>query len=85
MAAQRLGEQYDHARGVAEEVFPGMTEMHVELQTDPGDETATPTIVLGIVTAAASADFRRARKRFFRRLRKAGCDKLCLSLAVVRE
>ncbi len=85
MAAQQLAGEFSQARAIAEDVFPGVSEMRLELQVDPGDQDAGPALVLGVVTAAASTDFRTARKRFFRMLRWSGCAKLCLSLAVLRE
>ncbi len=85
MAAQQLAGEFFQARAIAEDVLPGVSEMRLELQVDPGDQDAGPALVLGVVTAAASTDFRAARKRFFRMLRRSGCAKLCLSLAVLRE
>jgi len=85
MADIDLAGEFHQARVVAENVFPRLSGMRLALQVDPDDETATPTLVLGIVTSAPSADFRAARKRFFRTLRWSGCEKLCLSLAAVRE
>jgi hypothetical protein len=85
MAREHLAGEFLRARTIAEAVFPGASGMNLALQVDPGNESAAPTLVLGVVTSTPSSDFRAARKRFFRMLRRSGCEKLCLSLAVVRE
>ena len=85
MAVQQLDGEFLQAKAIAEDVFSGASEMRLELQVDPGDQDAGSALVLGVVTAAFSTDFRTARKRFFRMLRSSGCARLCLSLAVVRE
>jgi hypothetical protein len=85
MTKDHLAGEFLRAKGIAEDVFPGVSEMRLELQADPSEEDAPPSLVLGIVSSATSADFRSARKRFFRMIRWAGCERLCLSLAVVRE
>ena len=80
-----LDQEFYKAQTIIEHTFPALDRVDVVVQHDPEDESAPPTLVLGITVQARYTEFRQARKRFFRLLRWLGCVRLCRHLAMIRE
>lgn len=64
--------------------FSDARRVAVTLAADPEEDGEEPSLVLALDCPLSRADFRNARKLFYRRLRTEGCTRLCDLIAIVR-
>lgn len=82
--AEALRDEMLRAEGILQSELEPAERIAVSLERDPEDEDAPPSLVLHVWTSMGIEAFRAARKRAYRKLDRAGCERLCLHLAIVK-
>ena len=82
--AEALRDEMLRAEGILQSELEPAERIAVSLERDPEEEDARPSLVLHVATSLGIEGFRAAGKRAYRKLDRAGCDRLCLYLAMVR-
>ena len=82
--AEALRDEMLRAEGILQSELEPAERIAVSLERDPEEEDAQPSLVLHVATSLGIEGFRAARKRAYRKLDRAGCQRLCLHLAIVK-